>query len=117
MTDQTLSESEFVGIDELEQMAQAEPGNVDIQRRWAWSLLRTNHAQGAKEIFESLSGKAPKDPEIWYALGVVLLRVNDIGGAKDAFKKAASLLSERATESPRLTMLNHMAQTHLKKLT
>ena len=116
MTDQAVSASEFVEIDELEKMAQDEPGNVNIQRRWAWTLLRTNHAQQAKEVLEELTKKSAKDPEVWYALGVVLLRVSDTGGAKDAFRKVTDLLTERATESPRLTMLNHMAKTHLKKL-
>lgn len=116
MTNQAMSATEFVGIDELEKMAQAEPGNIEVQRRWAWSLLRTNHAQQAKEILEGLSAKSAKDPEIWYALGVVNLRINESGGAKDAFTKVTSLLGERAHESPRLTMLNHMAKTHLKML-
>ena len=116
MTDQAVSVDEFVEIDELEKMAQAEPGNVEIQRRWAWSLLRTNHAQRAREVLEGVTNKAAQDPEVWYALGVVLLRVNETSSAKDSFNKVTTLLAERATESPRLTMLNHMAETHLRML-
>lgn len=116
MAKETLSVEDFVGIEELEKLAQEKPDNVDIQRRWAWSLLRTNHAQRAKEVLESAAKKAEKDPEIWYALGVVLMKVNETKDAKDAFAKVTSLLEKRVGESPRLTMLNHMARTHFKKI-
>jgi Flp pilus assembly protein TadD len=116
MPEETLQVQDFVGIDELEELAKAEPNNVNVQRRWAWSLLRTNHAQQAKEVLEEATKKAPNDPELWYALGVVLLRVNENQDARAAFQKVNELLEERAAESPRLTMLNHMAKTHIKKL-
>jgi Flp pilus assembly protein TadD len=116
MTEDTLLVQDFVGIDELEELAKAEPDNVDIQRRWAWSLLRTNHAQKAKEVLDKASQQAPNDPELWYAKGVVLLRVNEDQEAKSAFQKVTELLQDRAVESPRLTMMNHMAKTHIKKL-
>jgi Flp pilus assembly protein TadD len=116
MAEETLSVEEFIGIEELEELAQSQPDNVDVQRRWAWSLLRTNHSQRAKEVLEAAAKKAPKDPELWYAMGVVLLRVNELDGAKEAFKKVNTLLADRAHESPRLTMLNHMATTHIKKM-
>lgn len=116
MTGDTVSVQDFVGIDELEELAKSEPNNVEIQRRWAWSLLRTNHAQQAKEVLESASQKSANDPELWYAMGVVLLRINDTKQARNAFQKVTELLGSKAHESPRLTMLNHMAETHIKKL-
>lgn len=116
MTEESVAVQDFVGIDELEKMAKDEPNNVEIQRRWAWSLLRTNHAQQAKEVLEKAIKNASKDPESWYAMGVVLLKINDDKGAKEAFEKVIDLLKERAHESPRLTMLNNMSKTHINKM-
>src|ERR1700760_2311790 len=76
--------------------SQLDPGLVQAQINRGIALIYLQKMPEAKEALEKAATLAPKDPHVWYALGILNRVDADYPAALENFKKAAELVPDDA---------------------
>jgi Flp pilus assembly protein TadD len=111
MTEESPSTAEF-GLKELAEQAEKNPGDMDLQRRYGWTLYSEKNFATARTVFEDAHTRWPDDIELNYGLGVVLRHLGDATGARESLQKAAA----SSADDIRSSMLKRMAEVQLSML-
>ncbi len=76
------------GVDFVEGYLQRHPDAKDVRLAYARYLLNHNDLRASRRQFEALANASPDNADMQLAIGLISLRLNDLGAANDAFVKA-----------------------------
>ena len=95
-------------IETLRKRVQTSPEDADSHRQLGLGLFGTGELEKAQEVLEAAQARFPENPELQYALAIVLKRLGDLERAHDLFQKVATLAKSWPNET-RYSMLARMA--------
>jgi Flp pilus assembly protein TadD len=85
-------------LEEYERALELEPADVILLRHYATALVRANRAPEAVPILRRAVTLEPAYARPWYGLGVVLERVGDAEGAREAYRRYVELAPRGAAD-------------------